>query len=135
MHFLQHRLLVAGAVAGGAAIAGLHTQPHPAPAPATVAAAPSHAEWVASALKAMQTIKVGMTRSQLRAVFTTEGGLATPLQQTYVFRGCPYFKVDVEFRAAGRPRHDQRGRLSLKDSPTDVITTISRPYVAWSNAD
>lgn len=101
IHFLQPRTLVASAIAGSAAVAGLHTQAHRVPAPATVVAVPSHTEWVAGALKAMQTIKVGMTRAKLLSVFTTEGGLATPLKQTHVFRDCPY-----------------------------VIKSISRPYVA-----
>jgi len=83
----------------------------------------------------MQTIKVGMTRARLLSVFPTEGGLATPLKQTYVFRDCPYFTVDFEFQAVGRPAHDRSGRVSPKESPADVKMSISRPYVAWSIAD
>jgi hypothetical protein len=33
-----------------------------------------HTEWIASALRSIQTIKVGVTRSELMKVFTTEGG-------------------------------------------------------------
>ena len=37
--------------------------------------------WIAGALNEMQTIKVGMTRSDLLKLFTTEGGLRRPLSE------------------------------------------------------
>jgi hypothetical protein len=40
--------------------------------------------WVAGVLNAAQTIKVGMARSDLMKVFTTEGGLSTTSQRTHV---------------------------------------------------
>jgi len=43
----------------------------------------------------MLTIRSGMTRADLIKVFTTEGGLSTPFQQTFVGRDCSYFKVNV----------------------------------------
>jgi hypothetical protein len=57
-----------------------------------------HVAWVAEALRRMQTVKPGMTRTDLLKVFTTEGGLSSPLHRTFVSRDCPYFKVDVELR-------------------------------------
>ena len=88
-----------------------------------------HTEWIASALRSIQTIKIGMTRSELMEVFTTEGGLefknATASQRTYVYRRCPYIKVDVKL-AISNPDDD---------SPTDRITEISQPYLAWSVMD
>jgi hypothetical protein len=42
-----------------------------------------HTAWIASALNAMQGIKVGMTRSELMKLFTTEGGLSTTSQRSY----------------------------------------------------
>ena len=73
----------------------------------------------------MQTVKVGMTRSELMSVFTTEGGISTTSQRTYVLRQCPYVKVDVKFAAANREQ----------ELPTDRIVEISRPYLAWSVMD
>jgi hypothetical protein len=35
-----------------------------------------HSAWIGDALRAMQTIKAGMTRADLLKVFTTEGGLS-----------------------------------------------------------
>src|SRR5213075_1310743 len=70
-------------------------------------------EWVASSLKEMQKIRVGMTRSDLLKIFRTEGGQSTGLNRTYVYRECPYIKVDVEFQPVGRPARDKEGRVTL----------------------
>jgi hypothetical protein len=94
-----------------------------------------HVAWVAEALKQMQTIKPGMTRTQLLTVFTTEGGLSTGLQRTFVSRDCPYFKVDVEFEAVGRPSRDADGRVTLVEGSQDIIVKISSPYLQFSIAD
>ena len=68
-----------------------------------------HVEWVGSVLKEIQTIKVGMTKNDLLKVFMPDGGLQSGT--TFIYRGCPYIKVNVEFER-------------------DVITRISRPYLA-----
>ena len=91
--------------------------------------------WVSETLREAQTIRPGMTRGQLLEVFTTEGGISTDLQRTYVYRKCPYIKVDVQFRAVGRPPRDREGRVTLHESPRDVITSVSRPYLQWSTMD
>jgi hypothetical protein len=78
----------------------------------------------------MGTIKAGMMRADLVKVFTTEGGLSTGLSRTYVYRRCPYFKVDVEFEPVGRPARDKAGRVTLVESEKDVIKKISSPYLA-----
>ena len=85
----------------------------------------AHTKWIDSALRSIQTVKVGMARSELMTVFTTEGGLFTTSQRTYVYRQCPYIKVDVKFSASSR--HEEL--------PTDKITEISRPYLDWSVSD
>lgn len=84
-----------------------------------------HTAWVAEALRATQALKVGMTRSDLMKVFTTEGGLSTTSQRTYVYRQCRFIKIDVKFTASS---HDE-------ERPTDKITKVSRPYLAWSVTD
>jgi hypothetical protein len=91
--------------------------------------------WVADSLERMQAVKPGMTRADLLKVFTTEGGLSTGLRRTYVYRGCPYFKVDVEFNAVGRPARDNEGRVTLAESEAVVIKVISRPYLEFSVMD
>ena len=92
-------------------------------------------EWIANNLKEVQKIKVGMTRADLLKVFTTEGGLSTGLTRTYVYRQCPYIKVDVEFEPVGRPARNADGRVTLVESGEDVIRTISKPYLAWMVID
>jgi hypothetical protein len=81
--------------------------------------------WIEEALRSIETVKVGMTRSDLLVVFREEGGISTPSQRTYVYWGCPYIKVDVKFAAAS----------PVQESPTDKIAEISRPYLKWSVAD
>lgn len=92
-------------------------------------------KWISDSLREMKTIEVGKTRADLLKVFTTEGGLSTGLRRTYVYRKCPYIKVDVEFEAIGRPARDDDGRVTLEQSDKDTIKSISKPYVEWSIVD
>jgi hypothetical protein len=85
--------------------------------------------WVEKSLKEMRSVKVGMTRGDLLKVFREEGGLSTRRQQTYAYRECPYFKVDVTFEPVG----GARGGDFV--SPGDKIVNISRPYLDWSVLD
>ena len=86
--------------------------------------------WVGEALLEIETVTVGMTRGQLLVVFGMEGGLFSGLRRTYVYRRCPTIKVDVEFEAVGRPARDAEGRVTMIESDQDVITKMSRPYLA-----
>ena len=95
----------------------------------------AHLAWVTEVLKRMQTIKPGMTRKILLRVFTTEGGLSTGLQRTFVSRDCPYFKIDVEFQAVGRPNRDENGRVTLVEGNEDIIHRPSTPYLQFSVMD
>lgn len=94
-----------------------------------------HVTWVAQALTRMQTIKPGMTREALLKVFTTEGGISTGLQRRFVSRECLYFKVDVEFKAVGRPDRDREGRVTLVEDGRDIIVKISQPYLQFAIFD
>ena len=84
-----------------------------------------HYEWISSALRPMEEIRVGMIRSDLMKVFQEEGGISTTSQRTYVYRQCPFIKVDVEFAASSRD----------EEHPTEKILKISRPYLAWTVGD
>src|SRR5438876_12337337 len=83
----------------------------------------SHSESVARSLHAIQTIKVGMTRKDLLKLFTVEGGISTRTSRRYVFRECPYIKVDVGFEPVGAPQDKLKGHLE------DRIISISQPYL------
>jgi hypothetical protein len=88
-----------------------------------------HTQWVGSVLAWTADIKPGMTRKDLLKVFTTEGGLSTRTQQTYVLKQCPLIKVDVEFLATAN-KQDQ-----FAEMPEDKIIKISKPYLDYSRAD
>lgn len=79
-----------------------------------------HVQWVANALKEIESIKVGMRRKDLLKTFTTEGGFSTPLSRQYVYRSCRYIKVKVEFQPL---------QAGGKESPEDKIIRISKPYL------
>ena len=88
-----------------------------------------HTKWVDSVLRSVMTIKPGMTRAELLNVFTTEGGLSTRTHRTYVYKECPYIKVDVEFSTV------ESSGDKFTESPEDTIVKISRPYLAYSVLD
>jgi hypothetical protein len=83
--------------------------------------------WVAQSLQKMLTIQPGMTRKDQLKAFAEEGGISTRLRRKYVSQECPYFKVDVEFKAVGSLNSDEDDR--------DVIVKISRPYLEFSIVD
>ena len=51
--------------------------------------------WIAKVLKLIGLIHPGMTRRDLHSKFTTEAGLSTRTQQTFVYKDCPCIKVEV----------------------------------------
>ena len=130
--------LVAGAAAiNGGSLLGL-------PSENETKARQDHIQWVTDVLIKMQSIKPGMSKEALCRVFRTEGGLVfSPYKRTFVSRDCPYFKVDVELRAAAEdPKKQQAEPQDEKDDekfvggdPADVIVSISRPYLQFSIMD
>jgi len=105
------------------------------PRPSQLQSSQDHVTWVAQTLQRMPTIRPGMARGDLLKVFTMEGGLSTGLQRTFVSRECPYFKVDVEFQAVGRPDRDEDGRVTTVEDSRDIILKISQPYLQFSIKD
>jgi hypothetical protein len=79
--------------------------------------------WIAKVLRQIDSIHPGMTRRDLESTFTTEGGLSTRKQRTYVYKECPYIKVDVVLSNAGATEAEDR------------IVSISRPYLAFGVVD
>lgn len=89
----------------------------------------SYTTWVVDSLKRMQSVKVGMSRSDLLEVFKEEGGLSTRTWRRYVYRECPYIKVDVEFEPV-EAKEDKTTEYA-----SDKIVSISNPYLEWSIID
>jgi len=83
----------------------------------------------------METIKPGMMRFDLLKVFRTEGGLSTGLRRTFVSQDCPYFKIDVEFKAVARPGSESAGFVTLLEDNRDIIVKISKPYLQFTIGD
>jgi len=90
---------------------------------------PELSQWIGSSLIQIEKIQVGMTRADVEKLFVSDGGISTLYRQTYVFRDCPYIKIDVEFAAT-----EQNGRPSPEHSQ-DRITAVSKPYLAQPGAD
>jgi hypothetical protein len=88
-----------------------------------------HWQWVASVLRSTYEIKPGMTRKDLLRVYTIEGGLSTRTQRTYVLKGCPGIKVDVEFVPVGNAQN------GLNENPNDRILKLSKPYLDFFRVD
>ena len=68
----------------------------------------ANAQWVEKVLEQMKRIKPGMRRADLLEIFTTEGGLSTGLQRTYVSRE-PALPVLQGGRNVSRRRQGQSG--------------------------
>jgi hypothetical protein len=90
-----------------------------------------HTAWISGVMRRLHAIKPGHTRADLLKVCTTEGGLSNARQRQYVYKGCPYIKVEVHFRPAG----DAEKTNVLDEQPTDIITKISQPFLQWSIMD
>lgn len=69
-----------------------------------------------------------MTRGELLKVFNGEGGISNRTWRRYVYRRCGYIKVDVEFEPVGKSE-------SGNESPDDLITKISKPFLEWAILD
>jgi hypothetical protein len=110
-----------------------------APAQKVVIDAPGHSEvdqehtkWIDHVMRSISTVKPGMTRKDLSRVFTEEGGLSTRTQKRYVYKHCPYIKIDVEFSPATDSDVNQD---AVAESPEDKIVKVSRPYLEYSIMD
>ncbi|MGH9515854.1 MAG: hypothetical protein ACRD3P_09290 [Terriglobales bacterium] len=83
----------------------------------------AHTKWIFDVMRIIQTIKPGMNRGDLKRVFGDEGGLSTRKQRKYVYKSCPYIKVDVTFAPVDQdPSTEQAG---------DKIVSISHPYLEY----
>ncbi len=78
----------------------------------------------------MKTIKAGMTRQQLLTVFTNAGGSHAVPPEWFEYRNCPWFQVNVKFKAMGKPVRDLDGQTRTHADPSDIIVKISSPFVA-----
>ncbi len=85
--------------------------------------------WIVNVLNQTQTLHAGMKRRELDHLLTTEGGISTRRQRTYVLRECKYIKFDIQFQEVPGPAD------SIEGSPEDVIVSVSRPYLEFGHSD
>jgi hypothetical protein len=81
----------------------------------------AHEKWIEQVLADIGTIKVGMTRRDVLKLFNTDGGMYTRTQQAFIYKQCGAIKNVCTFK----PAPD-----SLSESPDDVITQVSSPFLA-----
>ena len=86
-----------------------------------------HTNWISECISRTEYIYPGKTRADLLKVYTMEGGISTRTWRKYVYRECPYIKVDVEFKAIDKDKWAEK--------PGDIIAKISKPYLEWSIID
>jgi hypothetical protein len=92
--------------------------------PMTAALAEERTKWIGKVMRQISKIQPGMHRKELLELFTTEGGLSTRTQRTYVYAECHNIKVTVGFKPAGAQSN------SVEEDPNDIIESISQPYLA-----
>ncbi len=92
---------------------------------------------IAQALEATKKLKPGMLRAELEKEFEEDGGISffekdseASFRQKgrYVYRKCPYIKIDVELIFEGTTE-------APAPSQKDRIRSISRPYLEYPYAD
>lgn len=84
-----------------------------------------YTQWVESCLKDFESVKVGMTRSQVEGKLSKDGGLQILSPVRFTHPACGYFKIDVEFEFK-RDAADQNRAII---GEVDRVTKISKPYI------
>jgi hypothetical protein len=82
-----------------------------------------HTQWIDHVMRSIATLKPGMTRRDLLRVLTTEGGIFTRKKQRYVYRHCPYLKVEVDFSPLD---------AAQEPNPDDRVVKITQPFLEYS---
>lgn len=84
-------------------------------------------QWLEGCVAEAKALLPGTPRSVLLETFTTEGGLYTIEQRTFVHRRCTMLKIDVTFSPA-------RGETWDSEHPDDEVETIT-PFLGYFVAD
>ena len=86
---------------------------------------------VQDALKAVGGVHQGMKRRDLEKDFRLDGGVQFNNQayQIYVYRPCPYIKIEVGFE-----RKDEQGNWAM-GGPNDVVKYVAHPFIDYPVMD
>jgi hypothetical protein len=116
---LRYSIFVA--CAGSACVALLRAQAPPPRAQPDK----DRTQWVESCLKDFESIKAGMTRGQVEAKLTMDGGLQGVSLVRFAHPACGYFKINVEFE----PKRDAAPQGRAIADKADKVTKSSKPYI------
>jgi hypothetical protein len=86
-------------------------------------------EWLQERYKEASSVRVGMSRADLRELFDEDGGLQRLPASRYLLKNCRMIKVDVEF--------DTEYGQAYKTQPDEElkIKVISKPYLEYMFID
>jgi hypothetical protein len=84
---------------------------------------------VLKALDAAERVKPKMTRAEIEKEFSEDGGLSFGNERVYTYKSCSYIKIRVAFEIeAGK-------KTSLAESPSDIVRSVSQPYLEYPHYD
>ena len=81
-----------------------------------------HQEWIEARYKEAVSIQPGMTRAELKKLFTEEGGMQMVQTRTYVLKSCYLIHLEVKFDAPS-------GAASGREDDVKIVE-VSKPYLA-----
>jgi hypothetical protein len=116
-----HRLSIVAACFAGVCVALLYAQGQPTRSEADK----DCTYWVQTCLRDFESIKVGMTRDEIKGKFPLDGGVQSVSPVRFTHPACAYFKIDVEFDFK-RNAADQNRAIWGKE---DKVTKVSKPYI------
>ena len=87
----------------------------------------SRDEFLKKVIADAREIKPGMTRGELQKSFAIAAGVQGTEHATYLYRGSRLVHIDVVFET--ERQRTGKGKLF---SDNDVITSVSRPYLAYT---
>ena len=77
-----------------------------------------HTLWIDGTLTAIESIEVGMSSKELEKLFTLEGGIHQTEDYVYIYKECPYIKVNVQLTNDGKNSRISRPYL---ERPTRAV--------------
>lgn len=83
----------------------------------------THGQWLKERYEEATSIKVGMTRADLKKLYYEDGGFQSATKYRYVLKSSGLIKVDVEFDSPG----DMNNRTATDQLIR--IKSISKPYL------
>lgn len=84
---------------------------------------------VLKAIEATARVKPGMTRMDVLKEFTEDGGPSFISETVYTYKSCSSIKIRVAFVI------EASKRVPLAERPSDVVRSVSQPYLEYPHYD